>query len=71
MGKARARDRRAGIWREGPLERARMEDAQARARERQRKPRRRRREAAQSSRSVTTEEGSTSDAEFGAGDGVN
>ena len=48
-----------------------MEGARERARERQRESRRRRRENAHSSVRVTAEEGSTMDAEFGTGDGVN
>jgi hypothetical protein len=71
MGQVRARDRRAGIRREGLVERARMEGAQERARERQRESRRRRRANATTSLRVTTEEGSTSDAETCTADGVN
>lgn len=40
MGNARARDRRAGIRREGPVERAKIDVAQERARERRRDSRR-------------------------------
>ena len=57
MGRARARDRRAGIRREGPVERVRIEVAQQRARERQSESRRRRREKA----NRCVEEGSTSE----------
>jgi hypothetical protein len=71
MGQARARDRRAGIRREGPLERARIECAQSRTRERQRESRRRRRENANTSMRITTEDGSTSEAEPCTVDGVN
>ena len=70
MGLARSRDRRAGIRREGPVERVRIEDAQQCARERQRESRHRRRENAHSSAHATTEEGSTSDVDFGTVDGV-
>ena len=71
MGSARARDRRAGIRREGPLERARIEVAQERARERQRESRRRRRENANNCVRVTVEEGSWSEANNAYADGVN
>ena len=71
MGRAKARDRRAGVWKEGPVERARMEGAQERVRECQRESRHRRRENAHSLVHVTTEPGSTSDAEFGTSDGMN
>ena len=46
MGSSRATDRRAGLMREGPLERTRIEVEQQRARERQRESWRRRRENA-------------------------
>ena len=42
MDSARARDRRAGIWREDTVERAKIEVAQERAKERQRESRLRR-----------------------------
>jgi hypothetical protein len=46
MGRARARNKRVGIQRLGPMERARIEGAQERAKERQCESRRRRREKA-------------------------
>ena len=71
MGLARARDRRAGILREGPDERVRIEVAQQRARERQRESRRRRRENANRSERSTVDEGCTSEADSAYPDGVN
>ena len=71
MGLARTRDRRAGIIREGPVERVRNEDAQQRARERQRESRRRRRENAKRRACSTVEEGCTSEADNAYPDGVN
>lgn len=80
MGRVRARERRAGIRRDGPAERARAEQAQQaladenrdhqrdRARDRQRESRRRRRQRA--NRGVG-DEGSLSDFEFASEDGVN
>ena len=69
MGNARARDRRAGIRRQGPVERANIDVAQERARERQRDSRRRRRENASSSSRVTVEDGSSSEADENYADG--
>ena len=71
MGSARARDRRAGMRREGPVERASIELAQERARERQRDSRRRRRENASTSACLTQEEGSLSEADNASTNGVN
>lgn len=71
MGQARARDRRAGIRREGPLERDRIECAQSRARERQSEARRRRRQHSNTSMRGTTEDGSTSEVETATANGVN
>lgn len=71
MGSARARDRRAGIRREGPVERARLDVAQERARERQRKARRRRRANAANSVRVNVDAGSWSEGDDAYADGVN
>jgi hypothetical protein len=71
MGLVRAGDRRAGIRREGPAERVRIEVAQQRARERQRESRRRRRETANRCVGSTVDEGCTSEADSAYPDGVN
>jgi hypothetical protein len=71
MGSARARDRRAGICREGPVVRANIELAQQRARERQQDSRRRRRETASTSARLTQEEGSLSEDDNASADGMN
>jgi hypothetical protein len=71
MGSARARDRRAGIRREGPVERARLDVAQERARERQRESRRRRRANAANSVRVNVDAGSWSEGDDAYADGVN
>jgi hypothetical protein len=71
MGRARAKGRRAGIRREGPVERARIEGVQEHAREHQRQSRRHMRENAHKCVRVTVEEESTSEVDNYYVDGVN